>query len=67
MDHVSSQLLTAEELAARLRVSPDTIKVWAREKRIPTVRLGHKTLRFDFAEVMRAVRGVDGRKGVARG
>ena len=31
--------LTADEIAKRLKVKPETVKVWAREGRIPTLRL----------------------------
>lgn len=53
------QLLTAEELGRRLRLGPDTVKLWARRGLIPSIRATSKTLRFDPSEVMRALRRRD--------
>lgn len=50
------ELLTAEEVGERVRVSPDTVKEWARAGRVPCYRLGRKTIRFDLAEVIAALR-----------
>lgn len=50
------ELLTAEELAERLRLSPHTVRLWSKEGRIPTVWLSHTVRRFDFQEVVRAIR-----------
>jgi excisionase family DNA binding protein len=40
-----SEILTIEEVAAYLRLTPQTIYKWAQEKRIPAVKLG-KEWRF---------------------
>jgi excisionase family DNA binding protein len=48
-------LLTADELAARLRVKPTTVFDWYRTGRIPARKLSHKVLRFDLAEVVAAL------------
>ena len=48
--------LTADEIAKRLKVKPETVKVWAREGRIPTLRLSHKVLRFDLVAVVEALK-----------
>jgi excisionase family DNA binding protein len=50
------ELLTAEQLAHRLQVSPRTVKQWARTGRIPELRLSAKVRRFDLAEVVQALR-----------
>ena len=42
-----SDLLTAAELADRLRVKPGTILGWHQSGRIPGRRLSHKVLRFE--------------------
>ncbi len=52
MDTASDRLLTADELADRMRVQPGTIKGWAREGLIPAVRIGGRVIRFDFADVI---------------
>lgn len=49
------ELLTAEELADRLKVSPRTVKEWARAGRIPEVRLSAKVRRFLLTEVIRVM------------
>jgi len=46
--------LTAEELARRLKVGPETVRTWAREKRIPAIRISPKVLRFDLEAVARS-------------
>jgi len=53
---MTKDLLTGEELAARLRVRPSTVRTWARAGRIPTLRIGAKVIRFDFAEVCEMLR-----------
>ena len=51
-----SELLTADELAKRLRVRPDTVRLWTRERMIPAIRVTAKVIRYDAAEVERALR-----------
>ncbi len=50
-----TELLTADELADRLQVRPSTVRRWARERRIPTVRLTPKVVRYDLAAVVDAM------------
>ena len=47
--------LTAEELAQSLRLSPDTIRQMARDKKIPAIRLSPKVIRFDAQAVADAL------------
>lgn len=42
---------TSEELASQLRVSVETIRTWARQGRIPCVRISQRPLLFDADEV----------------
>ena len=42
---VENEILTIEEVAAYLRLTPQTIYKWAQERRIPAVKLG-KEWRF---------------------
>jgi excisionase family DNA binding protein len=58
------ELLTADELANRLKVRPTTVKEWARAGWLPAVRVSPKVVRFDPAEVDRAIRERADRKGV---
>ena len=51
MDH-EHELLTAEEMADRLRVRPDTIKLWGREGRIPRVEISGRIVRYDAGAVI---------------
>jgi excisionase family DNA binding protein len=52
---MTDELLTAEEVADRLRVKPDTIIGWAREGRIPAHRLSRKVIRFRFDDLVAAL------------
>lgn len=54
-DAKPDDLLTAAELAERLRVKPRTILGWYRRGRIPARKLSPKVLRFDLAEVVAAL------------
>lgn len=56
-------LLTAEELGARLRVAPGTILGWARSGHIPAVRMSPKVVRFRLDEVVAALQRRTKRKG----
>jgi excisionase family DNA binding protein len=48
-------LLTAAELADRLRVKPETVLAWHRSGRIPSIRLSYKIVRFNLGEVVAAL------------
>ena len=56
-------LLTAQELAERLAVAERTVIEWARLRRIPEVRLSKRVRRFDYAEVVAAVRASNRERG----
>jgi excisionase family DNA binding protein len=49
------ELLTAAEMAARIRVRPTTLQEWAREGLIPSVRITPKVIRFDAEAVIRVL------------
>lgn len=55
-DHETRPLITAGELAAVLGVTTHTVRHWARMGRIPCLRVGQKTLRFDRDAVLSAIR-----------
>jgi excisionase family DNA binding protein len=54
-----SDYLTAEELALKLRLAPDTVREMARRGKIPAIRISPKVIRFDIAAVDQALRAVD--------
>jgi excisionase family DNA binding protein len=51
-----ASLLPTKEMAAQIRVEPDTLLGWARKGRIPCVRLGRKMVRFDPEAVIQALK-----------
>ena len=52
---MSTQFLSGRELAARLRLSPDTIRRWAAEGRIPSLLISANRRRFDWDSVLEAL------------
>jgi len=52
----NDELLTLDELAARLRIHPDTARGLYRRKKIPGIKFGHRTLRFEYSKVLDALR-----------
>jgi excisionase family DNA binding protein len=53
---MTKELLNKAEVAERLGVSPETVAKWAREKRIPEIRISPKVRRFDFEEIITALK-----------
>lgn len=49
-------LLTLDELAHKLRMHPVTVRGLKRRGVIPALRIGHRTLRFEYAKVLDALR-----------
>lgn len=49
-------LLTLDELATRLRMHPTTVRGLKRRGVIPAIVIGHRTLRFEYAAVLDALR-----------
>ena len=50
-----TQLMTAKELAEHLRLGPASIWRLTSEGKIPVIRLGKRTLRYNFDDVMKAL------------
>lgn len=48
-----SELLTATQLAERLQINPDTVRLLTRTGRIPHHKIGG-AIRYDLAEVLAA-------------
>jgi len=49
-------LISKQALARDLGVGCRTIEAWVAERKIPFIRLGHRTLRFNLDDVRRALR-----------
>ena len=45
-------MLTANELAGRLKVHPETVRRWSTKPGFPTTRIGPHAVRFDLAAVL---------------
>ena len=45
-------LIDREDLARELKVTSRTITTWQREGRIPHIKIGRRTVRFDLADVV---------------
>lgn len=52
----TGDLLTITELAHKLKLHPDTARGLYRRGVIPGLRLGHRTLRFEYQAVLDALR-----------
>lgn len=44
---MSNKLVTAEEIAQELNVSPSTVTEWGRQGKIPRVKISRKIIRYD--------------------
>ena len=55
-EKTETKLLNADELARRLRVSPETVTKWARSGIIPEMKISRSTRRFDWNAVVRALK-----------
>ena len=62
----TGRLLTADELARRLYVGSAMVRDLERTGRIPSIRLSPRTVRFDFTEVVEALRSDKGEGGSDR-
>ena len=47
---VSDDLLTVNEVAEKLKISPHTVRYWVQERKVPFMKIG-KRLRFDPQEL----------------
>lgn len=55
MSACRKELLTTNLLAERLHISPRSVQQWAKDGRIPSVRLSVKLLRFEWQAVLDAL------------
>ena len=51
MNRTNDQLLTYEEAATMLRISPVTLRKWVSNGRLPYKKLGRKAVRFNQSEL----------------
>jgi membrane protein required for beta-lactamase induction len=49
-------LLTLGELAGKLHIHPGTLRGLWRRRAIPALKIGHRTLRFEYKAVLDALR-----------
>ena len=52
---MTTEVLTAKQLAAKLAIHPETLRKLYRKKLIPCLKLGYRTLRFNETDVMAAL------------
>jgi len=52
----TQELLTLPQLARKLQLHPTTVRGLWRRRLIPGVKIGYRTLRFDFAEVLETLK-----------
>jgi len=58
------EIVTVTQLAKRLQLKPETIRIWARKGIIPSLHPTPKTLRFDVESVLTAMGKISaGQKG----
>jgi excisionase family DNA binding protein len=55
----TNELITLDELAQRLKIHPVTVRGLKRSGVIPSIKIGHRTLRFDYAQVIAALIAAD--------
>lgn len=53
---MEAELLTLDQVAARLHIKPRTVQAWVRCGRIPAMHLTAKVVRFDWAAIMNALK-----------
>lgn len=63
---MSPELITASELAERLRMKPKTIIGLAREGKIPRIKLSRRIVRFDYEEVVQAMKALAAKEPVPK-
>ena len=52
----TSELLTIDELSKKLKLHPTTTRGLYRRGIIPGVKIGHRTLRFDYQDVVASLK-----------
>jgi len=52
---MSRELFTAREIGPLLRLKPETVRKYARDRIIPSIRLNKKVVRFQLESVLEAL------------
>ena len=58
----TTTLIGPSEMSRRLDVKAGTVRKWAREGKIPSVRISSKVVRFDASDVMETIRNNDAKQ-----
>ena len=53
---MGKKIVTAEELAEQLSLKPKTIHDWARQGKIPSLRISPKVIRFEMEAVLAVIK-----------
>ena len=53
---MAEKLLDYDAMAQELGIAPRTLRTWAAKRKVPTLRLGHRTVLFDPPKVWAAIR-----------
>lgn len=61
---MKEEIVTANELAEKLHVKPETVRIWARQGIIPSLRPTPKVLRFEIQSVLEAIKNITSRKEI---
>lgn len=59
---MQKEIVTTDQLAKRLQVKAETIRIWARKGLIPSLHPTPKTLRFEMDSVLAAIEEISKRK-----
>ena len=60
---MQKEIVTVTQLAKRLQLKPETIRIWARKGLIPSLHPTPKTIRFEMDSVLAAIEEITKRKG----
>ena len=55
MCEAPAELITSSELAARLKLTAETVREWSRTGKIPRIAITKKCVRYDYDAVVHAL------------
>lgn len=53
---IADPLLTVQDVAGMLKIKPSTVYAWSYERKIPSIKLGGRLLRFRLSEIEKRIR-----------